>query len=245
VIPKRLAALVFLCGCLDPADPQFPPPPSPPFYVIDSRPPIGATGVPTDVIIDVGFSDVPYPPDVPAAWQLNVAGLRVTGLAFPDLVDKRLRVRAARGLMMHTQYTLTIKTSLHSFAGRALQNKAEITFVTGNSPAGGNPSGTPKTLSGDVLPALASCSMCHSADDPMGALDLSTAAGVLAAIGKQPALIGSPPLITPGSHPQSYLVWKALGLPHTSGHSARDGIMLSHDQARVLADWIDQGASAQ
>ena len=244
MIRKGLAALVVVCGCLDPADSPFPPPPSPQFYVVGSNPAGGATGVPTDVVVDVGLSDVPYPPDVPHAWLLNVAALKVTGLATPDLVDKRVRVRPARGLTPHTQYTLTLSGNLHSFSGRALQQPAKVTFITGEAPSGGNPTGTPRTLSGDVLPALASCAMCHNGGASGGNLDLSTAAGVLAAIGRAPMLTGAPAIITPGNHPQSYLMWKALGLPHTAGHSARDGIVLSHDQARVLADWIDQGATS-
>jgi hypothetical protein len=104
----------------------------------------------------------------------------------------------------------------------------------------------PRTLAGDVLPALAAsgCTSCHSnAQGPAAAdLVLDTADGVLAGIGKAPALFGAPPLITRGSHAQSYLMWKALGLAHTAGHQARDGIAMSHDPARVLADWIDQGA---
>jgi hypothetical protein len=244
VIPRRLAALLLLSGCLDPADSPFPPPAAPPFYVVESNPLNGATGVPTDVIVDVGLSDVPYPPDVPISWLLNVAALRVTGLATPDLVDKRVRVRAARGLTPHTQYTLTLSAHLHSFGGRALDQPAKVTFITGEMPSGGNPTGAPRSLTNDVVPALASCAMCHTGGAGGGNLDLSTAAGVLAAVGKPPMLTGAPAIITPGSHPQSYLIWKALGLPHTAGHSAGEGIVLPHDQARVLADWIDQGATS-
>ena len=242
MIPSRLAALLLICGCLGPADSPFPPPPAPPFYVIDSHPAGGETGVATDVVIDVGLSDVPYPPDLPQSWLLSVAAGRVTGLATADLVDRRVRVRAARGLMEHTQYVLTLSTDLHSFSGRALAQAAKISFITGTMPGGGNPTPTPRSLTADVLPALASCAMCHNGGASGGDLDLSTAAGVLAGIGRPPMLTGAPAIIVPGSHPESYLMWKALGLPHTGGHSAHEGIVLPHDPARVVADWIDEGA---
>jgi hypothetical protein len=211
-----------------------------------SQPPSNSTGVPTDVIVDIGLSDVPYPPDLEHSWGMAVASTRVTGLATADLVDRRVRVRAARGLLAHTQYIVTLSTNLHSFAGKPLQNAAQVKFVTGAGPAGGGTAPTLITLRGDVLPVLteSGCANCHSnAQGPAAAgLELDTPEGVLAAIGKAPALPGAPPLITRGSHPQSYLMWKALGLPHTAGHQAPDGIALPHDPARTLADWIDQGA---
>lgn len=212
----------------------------------DSQPASDSTDVPTDVIVDIGLSDVPYPPDLERSWGMAVASTRVTGLATADLVDRRVRVRAARGLLPHTQYIVTLSTKLHSFAGKPLQNAAQVKFITGAGPAGGGTSPTPRTLSGNVLPALAEsgCTNCHSnVQGPAAAgLELDTAEGVLAAIGKAPALAGAPPLITRGSHAQSYLMWKALGLLHTAGHQARDGIAMPHDSARALADWIDQGA---
>jgi len=242
-----LACLVAAGGYVSPSDSQFPSPPPPPFFIVDELPPPGDRSVPTDVVIEVGLSDVPYPSDLPGAWTLSTSSLRVTGMGRTDLPDHRVRVRAARGLLPYIQYTFSISSKLHSFAGAPLAPSAPLVFQTGDTPEGPPPA-PPQRHVADVVGAFAAAGCaggsCHEPDQPAEGLDLSSASGVRAAIGR--ASIGHPGsvLIVPGDHPDSYLVWKAMGLPRTLGHSAVDFPPLGHDAARVLADWIDQGAPA-
>jgi hypothetical protein len=199
------------------------------------------TGVPTDVTIDVGLSEPPYPPDLSAAWTLRTAGVRVTGIATADLVDRRVRVRAARGLYAHLRYFFTLGAALRSFDGAALAPGVELDFVTGEGPAGIAPA-PPVGLRARVVPALAApctASGCHDARTRAEQLDLSSAAGLLDAVARTARDLPAATLVVRGSHAESYLVWKALGLGHTVGHRTPT---LPHDAARALADWIEQGA---
>src|SRR5207237_10862500 len=126
-----LLAVIGLLGCADTADmPFLPTQPALPFFMTDSIPMDRQRDVPTAVIIDVGLSDVPFPPDLPGAWSLAAAGLRYTGFARADLVDRRGRVPAARGLQQFWQYTMTLTSGLHPFARGPLK-KATRTVITG------------------------------------------------------------------------------------------------------------------
>ena len=237
-----VAVLAGISGCTGDGDSPFVPlRPVLPFFVTDSNPQNLAQGVPTSVVIDVGFSDVPFPPDLAGSWTLASFAVRYTGLARADLVDRRVRVRAARGLEVYWEYTLTLAPTLHSFAGVALPGKATVDFVTGGGPGDAVTDPPARALAADVLPALAGCASasCHTHSASADGLDLETAEGVAAAVGRSSRDQPGSALVVPSDHAQSYLVWKALGLPHTVGHQEP---ALSHDAARVLADWIDEGA---
>ncbi|HJZ85821.1 MAG TPA: Ig-like domain-containing protein [Polyangia bacterium] len=236
-----LALFPLVAGCLDAADAPFPTAPAPPFSVVDSSPSYGDTGVATDVIIEVRFSDVPYPPQLDGTWLLSTPGVRVTGTARVDLVERSVRVRAARGLQPYLEYTLAISTDLRSFAGAPLKQAEKLLFFTGGGPGPPPPPPTLRKLGAEVLPALAVCaaSGCHASATGVAGLDLESAAGVLGAVSRSARGQPDSVLIVPGSSAASYLLWKALGLAHTFGHRTP---ALAHDPARVLADWIEQGA---
>jgi hypothetical protein len=229
---------------MDPADPLFASTRPAPFFVTSTEPPSNAIGVPTNAIVDVGLSDVPWPGDLARAWNLHTGGIHVTATASIDLVDRRVRVRAARGFEPGWQYSLELTPALHSFAGAPLQGIDQLSFTTGRMPSAPSPPAAPVSLVEDVLPALDQCAQrgCHDTQTSAGELDLGTAAGALGGVGRRSLYAPSATLIVPGSHAQSYLVWKALGLPRTVGHRSPQVPPLSHDDARRLADWIDAGA---
>jgi hypothetical protein len=198
--------------------------------------------------VAVTFSDLPYPPSLAGAWTLATADLHFTGFARIDLVDAEVQVRAARGLMAHLRYTLSFKPQLRSFAGAALPPDQMVEFTAGDGPAGLPPPPPPHTVD-EALAALAraGCAArgCHSSAAHLRELDLETAAGLSNARSRRSLERPDVALIAPGSHADSFLLWK--GLSHALGHRSADAASASiaHDDARLLADWIDGGAPSQ
>jgi hypothetical protein len=237
---KAAVALCLLLGCQDAAENPFAEPAAQPFFVISTRPPYADTGVPTDVGLTLKLSDAPYPPSLAAAWSLFTASSGVTSFASVDLVDPQVTIRSARGLLPHIAYQLNVTSRLHSFADAPLEPTEQLRFTTGTGP-GPATAPPPVVPVARVVTGLGSCAAanCHVGAAPARGLDLSSPAGLAAAVSAPSTDIPALPLVAPGAHAGSYLVWKALGLARTLGHRQPT---LAHDDARALADWIDQGA---
>ena len=231
-----LSVLSCSVGCSWPADRPLDLQ-SPTLSVGTAAPAEGAAGVPTDVVIEVGFDGWPEAPVVGGAVRMTAGPQDVPVHVAVDLVGKRLRVTPARYreqpprlLDPDTGYTVAVAPALRAIGGATLKQLFVLKFRTGLGPAGGSsarPAPGFALVWRDVV-AEAACAGCHGAGSP---LDLSSEGAAYTALRKSSV---------PGDSARSLLLRLLVGTPDAGGTPHAP---LSDAQLALVRDWLDSGAT--
>jgi hypothetical protein len=225
-------------------------------YVTNWSPYPNQLDVPTDVTVDLTFSDYPDPDTVGEPTMLLTTGVyRVPQIYRVDLARKAVTMSSGGQLNTRLGYTVTVSAGVASLAGCA-GTFAQRSFTTGEGPAN-PPRPTVPTLADVQAIFTASCAgtTCHA--DPAGGCLPAPAAGLsLCAAEARNALLGVPSrevrslaLVAPLDSARSYLVRKLLPatqgggpVPGTLGQREPPGAPLPPDQLETITAWIDGGA---
>ncbi len=213
------------------------------------------TGVPTDSLVNVAFSDYPDPDTVSVGTMLLTSGVfRVPEAYRVDLITRSVTMLPISELASNLGYSVTVMPGVRSLAGCAGQ-LAHAQFTTGDGPIGGSP--PPPPTFADIAPIFAArcAGNCH-ADPDGGCLDAPVAGLSLCASDARNALIDVPSrenatlaLVTPLGAARSYLIRKLVPsgpdggpIPGVLGQREPPDGPLPADQLRAISDWIDGGA---
>jgi hypothetical protein len=260
-LPARLrvflaaAGLLAAAGCSYPTDVTPYPGLCTEMFVADWSPYGGELNVPTDVLVDLTFSDYPDPDTVGESTMLLTTGVyRVPEVYRVDLARKAVTMNPVNYLTSQLGYTVTVGGGVASLAG-CTGPFAQRTFTTGQGPA--NPPTPPVPALADVQTILtATCAgSCH-ADTSGGCLTAPVAGLSLCAADARNALVDVPSrevvsmaLVAPFDSARSYLLRKLLPatagggpIPGTLGQREPPGPPLTPDQIETIAAWIDGGA---
>ncbi|HVV49164.1 MAG TPA: Ig-like domain-containing protein [Polyangia bacterium] len=227
----------------------------PEMYVAVWSPAGNAVGVPTDVTLQLTFSDYPDPDSVGEPTMLLTTGVyRVPESYRVDLAQKAVFMTPVGPLTPQLGYTTTVMSSLVSLAGCAT-GFDQREFTTGDGPA--NPPAPTVPAFADVQAIFSSqcAGNCHA--DPAGGCLAAPVAGLsLCAAQARAALVAVPSrevgtlaLVAPHDSARSYLVRKLLPatagggpIPGTLGQREPPGPPLPPDQLEAITAWIDGGA---
>jgi len=213
------------------------------------------TGVPTNTLVTVTFSDYPDPDTTSVQTMLLTSSVfRVPEAYRVDLITRSVTMAPISELSSDLGYSVTVLAGVQSLAG-CPAGTGHTEFTTGSGAVGGPPP-PPPTLA-DISPIFAArcADNCHAAPDG-GCLDAPVAGLSLCAADARNALIGVPSrqvstlaLVTPLYAARSYLMRKLIpdpadGGPMTGvlGQREPPGDPLPPDQLRAISDWIDGGA---
>ncbi len=225
-------------------------------FVADWSPYADELNVPTDLTVDLTFSDYPDPDTVGEPTMLLTTGVyRVPEIYRVDLARKAVTMSPSGQLNSQLGYTVTVAAAVASLAGCA-GTFAQRTFTTGEGPA--NAPSPPVPALADVqaiFTAACAGSKCHS--DASGGCLAAPAAGLsLCAAEARDALLNVPSrqvstlaLVAPLDSARSYLVRKLLPatagggpIPGTLGQREPPGPPLPRGQIETVVNWIDGGA---
>lgn len=213
------------------------------------------TGVPTNTLVTVTFSDFPDPETTSLQTMLLTSSVfRVPEAYRVDLITRSVVMAPISQLSSDVGYSVTVLPGVQSLAG-CPGGSGHIEFTTGSGPVGGPPP-PPPTFS-DISPIVAArcADNCHAAPDG-GCLDAPVAGLSLCATDARNALVNVPSrqvatlaLVTPLYAARSYLMRKLIPAPPDGGpmtgvlgQREPPGDPLSPDQLRAISDWIDGGA---
>jgi hypothetical protein len=213
------------------------------------------TGVPTDVLPSITFSDYPDPDTVSLSTMLLTSSVfRVPEAYRVDLITRTVTLLPISQLSSDLGYSVTVKAGVQSLAG-CPGTPGHMEFTTGDGGLGLSP--PPPPTFADIAPIFAArcADNCHAAPDG-GCLDAPVAGLSLCAPDGRNALISVPSrqvatlaLVTPLNAARSYLMRKLIpsppdGGPMTGvlGQREPPGDPLSPEQLRAISDWIDGGA---
>ena len=223
--------------------------------VTESSPSAESAGAPTNLVVQIGFSDYPDPGSVGLSSLLLTTGVfRVPETYRVDLANKAVIMTPVGFLDTELGYTASVLPGLSSLAGCGVE-ATQIAFRTGDGPVDNPPAPVPTFA--DVQPILAaSCAAgCH-ANATGGCLTAPLAGLSLCAAEARDALVDIPSrevssllLVAPGDSARSYLLRKVLPatsdggpIPGTLGEREPPGAPLTPDQLDTLTAWIDGGA---
>jgi hypothetical protein len=225
-------------------------------FVADWSPYGDEFNVPTDLTIDLTFSDYPDPDTVGEPTMLLTTGVyRVPEVYRIDLARKAVTMSPSGQLNSELGYTITVGAGVASLAGCS-GTFAQRTFTTGGGPA--NAPSPPVPAFADVqaiFTAACAGSKCHS--DASGGCLAAPAAGLsLCAAEARDALLDVPSrevsalaLVAPLDSARSYLVRKLLPatvgggpIPGTLGQREPPGPPLPPGEIETIVAWIDGGA---
>ncbi len=218
-------------------------------------PPANAAAVPTDVVVEVQFSDYPDPDTIGTGSLLLTTGVfRVPETYRVDLIDKAVLMQPIGNLEPMLGYSASVFPRIHSLAG------CPATFALAGVTAGvgpANPPAPPTPTFAEVQAVFdARCAAnCHA--DPDGGCLAAPSAGLsLCAAESHAALVDVPSrevsailLVEPNDSARSYLLRKVIPtstaagpLPTVLGQREPPGAPLTDTELRALAAWIDGGA---
>jgi hypothetical protein len=212
--------------------------------------------VPTDLTVDLTFSDYPDPDTVGEPTMVLTTGVyRVPEIYRVDLARKAVTMSPGGQLNSRLGYTVTVGSGVASLAGCA-GTFTQRRFTTGDGPAN---LPTPPVPAFAAVQAIftAACagSACHA--DPEGGCLSAPAAGLSLCAGEARAALLDVPsrqvaalaLVAPLDSARSYLVRKLLPatsdggpVPGTLGQREPPGPPLAPDQIETIVAWIDGGA---
>jgi hypothetical protein len=211
--------------------------------------------VPTDVTVDLTFSDYPDPDTVGEPTMLLTTGVyRVPEVYRVDLARKAIIMSPDGQLNSQLGYTVTVSDGVASLAGCAT-SFAQRTFTTGQGPANAPSPPVPALADVQAIFSTSCAGGCHA--DSSGGCLTSPAAGLsLCAAEARAALVDVPSgqvsslaLVAPLDSARSYLVRKILPatigggpIPGTLGQREPPGPPLSPAELETIVAWIDGGA---
>lgn len=213
------------------------------------------TGVPTNTVVTVRFSDFPDPETTSLQTMLLTSSVfRVPEAYRVDLITRSVVMAPISQLSTDLGYSVTVLAGVRSLAG-CPAGTGHIEFTTGSGPVGGPP--PPPPTFADISPIFAArcADNCHAAPDG-SCLDAPVAGLSLCASEARNALFAAPSrqvatmaLVTPLDAARSYLMRKLIPAPPDGGPMT--GVMgqreppgepLTPEQLRAISDWIDGGA---
>ncbi len=211
--------------------------------------------VPTDLTVDLTFSDYPDPDTVGEPTMLLTTGVyRVPEIYRVDLARKAVTMKSPNQLNSQLGYTETVTEGLASMAG-CTGAFAQRSFTTGQGPANAPSPAVPALADVQAIFGAACGSNCHADEAggclaaPAAGLSLCTAEARDALLDVPSREVGSLVLVAPLDSARSYLVRKLLPatagggpIPGTLGQREPPGPPLSADQIETIAAWIDGGA---
>ncbi|HXT95758.1 MAG TPA: Ig-like domain-containing protein [Polyangia bacterium] len=218
--------------------------------------PLGNAGdVPTDVTVEITFSDYPNPDTVGEPTMLLTTGVfRLPERYQVDLAQKTVHMKPGGPLGSNLGYTASVLPGVASLAGcTAPFDQRE--FTTGSGPANVPPPPVPALADVQAIFSASCAAGCHA--DPAGGCLPAPAGGLsLCAARARDALVDIPSrevadlaLVTPLDSARSYLVRKILPatagggpIPGTLGQREPPGPPLPPDQLEIIVAWIDGGA---
>jgi hypothetical protein len=223
-------------------------------FVANWSPSPNQVDVPTDLTVDLTFSDYPDPDTVGEPTMLLTTGVyRVPEIYRVDLARKAVTMSPGGQLNSQLGYTVTVAPGVASLAG-CTGTLAQRTFTTGNGPANLPAPSVPSFGDVQAIFAAACAENCHA--DPSGGCLSAPAAGLsLCAPEARNALLDVPSrqvaslaLVAPLDSARSYLVRKLLPatagggpVPGTLGQREPPGPPLTPDQIETVVSWIDGG----
>jgi hypothetical protein len=224
-------------------------------YVARWSPLEDAVDVPTDVTVEVTFSDYPDPDTVGEPTMLLTTGFfRLPQRYQVDLAQKTVRMQPVGLLGENLGYTATVLPGVASLAG-CTGTLDQREFTTGTSAA--NLPAPPVPALADVQAIFtASCAgNCHADPSggclpaPAGGLSLCAAAAREALVDVPSREVGALALVAPHDSARSYLVRKVLPatagggpIPGTLGQREPPGPPLPAAELEIIVAWIDGGA---
>jgi hypothetical protein len=211
--------------------------------------------VPTDLTVDLTFSDYPDPDTVGEPTMVLTTGVyRVPEIYRVDLARKAVTMSPGGQLNTQLGYTVSVSPGVASLAG-CTGTFTQRSFTTGDGPANPPAPTVPAFADVEAIFTAACAGTCHA--DPSGGCLSAPAAGLsLCAAEARRALLGVPSrqvgslaLVAPLDSARSYLVRKLLPategggpVPGTLGQREPPGPPLPPDQLETITAWIDGGA---
>ncbi len=250
-----MAALLAAGACSTTTDQTPYPGQCAPMDIVGWSPTPRETGVPTDTLVTVTFSDYPDPDTVSVGTMLLTSGVfRVPEAYRVDLITRSVTMLPISDLASNLGYSVTVMAGVRSLGGCA-GKLAHAQFTTGDGPIGR--SDPPPPTFADIAPIFAArcADNCHAGSDG-GCLDAPVAGLSLCGPDARNALIDVPSrqvstlaLVTPLSSARSYLMRKLVPsgpagapIPGVLGQREPPDGPLAPEQLRAIADWIDGGA---
>jgi hypothetical protein len=253
--PRALALVAWVCafaGCAPPpvADPDAAVPPGP--HPVSADPETGATDVPVDKVIRVGFSDHVDGHSVRRSrFKLYSGPLSLWVMAYYDPVRQRLSVWPSAPMWKNSNWGLELLEGLTGLDGSPVEPVLVTEFRTG---AGGGDNLPFPALNYEefVKPVFdAHCATCHGGIGPMAELDLSSADGI-ATTTLGVGSTGWPTWnrITAARPGESYLLYKIIGDERITGapmprawDESEPAAPLHVEDQRAVVDWIASGTA--
>jgi hypothetical protein len=224
-------------------------------FVANWSPSPNQIDVPTDLTVDLTFSDYPDPDTVGEPTMLLTTGVyRVPEVYRVDLARKAVTMSPGGHLNSQLGYTVTVAEGVASLAG-CTGTFAQRSFTTGDGAANLPTPAVPALADVQAIFTAACAGNCHA--DPAGGCLSAPFAGLsLCAAEARDALvdvpsrqIGALALVAPFDSARSYLVRKLLPatggggpVPGTLGQREPPGPPLPPDQIETIVNWIDGGA---
>jgi Bacterial Ig-like domain len=224
-------------------------------FVANWSPYANEYNVPTDLTVDLTFSDYPDPDTVGEPTMLLTTGVyRVPEVYRVDLARKAVTMSRSGQLNARLGYTVTVAAGVASLAG-CTGTFAQRTFTTGDGPANAPSPPVPALADVQAIFTAACAGNCH-ADASGGCLTAPAAGLSLCAADTRDALLDVPSnqvtalaLVAPHDSARSYLVRKVLPatagggpIPGTLGQREPPGPPLSPTELETIVAWIDGGA---
>lgn len=214
-----------------------------------------AIDVPTDLTVDLTFSDYPDPDTVGQPTMVLTTGVyRVPEIYRVDLARKAVTMSPGGRLNTQLGYTVSVSPAVASLAG-CTGTFTQRSFTTGDGPANLPAPTVPAFAEVQAIFTAACAGNCHA--DPAGGCLSAPAAGLsLCAAEAHRSLFGVPSrqvgslaLVAPLDSARSYLVRKLLPaaegggpVPGTLGQREPPGPPLPPAELETITAWIDGGA---
>ncbi len=239
-------------GCLEPTSATpYPGMHQAEFQVVATSVEQGAEQQPVDQALTISFSDRVAPSSLTTS---NIV-LSEEGHAPPrlrlrqDLARCTVTVEPREDLAPGALYRLTVSTDLLSWSGKRLGEDSSLSFTTGQGRIGAIPR---SPISSHMVQQRIfdhHCGCCHAPDQGTYSqvLALDAASVVNQPSRQRPGMV----LVSPGSHDESYLLHKILGLPGIDGEPMPpEGMSCEEpwpthrfcgqadEDLQLLADWI-------
>jgi mono/diheme cytochrome c family protein len=210
--------------------------------VTGQKPAPGQHDVPRNTPIEITFS-APLAAETISELDLRLFSgvVETTGKVAVDLIDQRLRLVPNTTLTPELRYRVYLRGSLRGLDGsRSGADPQIFDFIAGSSEAPPAPA-RPAVDDNEMLRLFgARCGSCHGQGAAAAGVDLSSAEQMRATLLGRQSPIEGVPLVRSGSHARSYLMRKLLDRGGFLGAPMPPtGPLLSADELRRVADWID------
>ena len=208
-----------LCACVFGTDePYLGEEDAPPIQVLSHSPTHGEEGVPLNAGLTFTFDDTVFPDGVSGdTIRLSAGGSTVGASRWVNLLDCSVTLRPHAPLEQLLMHRVEVE-GLRGFHTSPLAAPVSVGLTTGDATVE-VPSDPAPTLDELVTGIFTErCASCHSAHLPPGGVDLSSVEGAaVSLVGRPSELWPGATHVVPGSHANSYLMWKLLGLPGVFG----------------------------